>query len=197
METGKPCEREHDFALVLTGITELTSEAEDALFEAGCDDATLSLRFGRVYATFSRCALSRRDAILRAICDVRKANIGADVLRVDTCDLVTQSEIAHRIGRTRQLVHQYVNGIRGPGGFPPPACNLTDDSPLWYWCEVAYWLWQNDLIKEDVLRDAQADSVINLVLELQHQKKIAPELLEAATRFIESDCPCVVNESPN
>jgi hypothetical protein len=192
MKTGKPCDREHDFALVLTGITELTPKAEDALFETGCDDATLSLRFGRVYATFSRSASSRRDAILSAICDVRKANIGADVLRVDTCDLVTQAEIAHRIGRTRQLVHQYVTGKRGPGSFPPPACDLTDDSPLWYWCEVAYWLWQNDMIRGDTLKDAQADSVINLVLELQHQKRIAPELLEEATRYIECECPCIV-----
>jgi hypothetical protein len=70
---------EHNFSLVLTGIADLSPEVENSLFEAGCDDATLSLRSGRVYATFSRSAISRRDAILSAISDVRKANIGADV----------------------------------------------------------------------------------------------------------------------
>ena len=47
-------EREYDFALVLSGITELTPEVQDALFEAGCEDATISVRAGRVYLTFSR-----------------------------------------------------------------------------------------------------------------------------------------------
>ena len=47
---------EHDFTLVLTGITELTEQVESALSEAGCDDATLSTRCGRPYLTFSRLA---------------------------------------------------------------------------------------------------------------------------------------------
>ena len=145
-KTGKV--RDHDFTLVLSGITELTLEVQDALFEAGCDDATLSMRCSRPFLTFSRTAPTLKDALLSAISDVKKANIGAEVLRIDVCNLVTQSEIAHKIGRTRQLVHQYVTGERGPGGFPPPACNVSDDadSPLWYWCEVAYWLYQNNMI---------------------------------------------------
>ena len=118
MEPGTACECEHDFALVLTGIAELSSEAENALFEAGCDDGTISVRFGRIYMTFSRNAACLKDAILSAIRDVQSAKIGALVLRVDTCNLVTQADIARKIGRTRQLVHQYITGRRGPGGFP-------------------------------------------------------------------------------
>src|SRR5438128_2847676 len=102
METEKACEREHDFALVLTGISDLTAEVEDALFKAGCDDATLSIRVGRVYLTFSRTAPTLKDAIFSAIRNVRDAGIGADVLRIDECDLVTQAEIARRINRPRQ-----------------------------------------------------------------------------------------------
>jgi hypothetical protein len=169
-KTGTACEREHDFALVLTGITELSREAEDALFEAGCDDATLCVRYGRVYMTFSRSALSLKDAILSAIRDIRKAKIGADVLRVDACNLVTQAEIARRIGRVRQHIHQYVTGERGPGGFPPPACHITEQAPLWYWCEVAQWLWQNDMLKEEELREAQQVDTINVVLDLRYQR---------------------------
>jgi hypothetical protein len=85
-----------------------------------------------VFLTFSRTAASLKEAIFSAIGDVRKANIGADVLRVDVCNLVTQADIARKIGRTRQLVHQYITGVRGPGGFPSPACDITDGDPLWY-----------------------------------------------------------------
>jgi hypothetical protein len=186
METRTERDREHDFALVLTGITELTQAAEDALFEAGCDDATLSVRSGRVYLTFSRTAPTLKDAILSAIRDVKKAKIGGDVLRVDDCNLVTQADIARRIGRTRQLVHQYITGERGPGNFPAPACHICDESPLWYWCEVAYWLWQNDMIKEDVLRQAEQVNLINTVLELQHQRQMAPQLAEEILQSIGS-----------
>jgi hypothetical protein len=177
-------EKEYDFALVLTGIRELSPKVENALFETGCDDATLSRRFGRVYLTFSRRAPTLKDAILSAIRDVRKARIGADVLRIDSCDLVNQSEIARRIGRTRQLVHQYISGERGPGGFPPPVCHISDDAPLWMWCEVAHWLWQNDMIKEEVLREAQQVAVINDVLNLQHQKQLDPQLIEEVWRLV-------------
>ena len=178
METRNSCEAEHDFALVLTGITELTPEAEDALFEAGCDDATLSVRFGAVYMTFSRVAGSLKDAILSAIRDVRKANIGADVLRVDSCNLVTQAEIGRRMGRTRQLVHQYIAGTRGPGNFPPPCCYIAEGTPLWMWCAVAYWLRQNNMIKDEDLEKAQVIDGINGVLDYLHQWNIDPRLAE-------------------
>src|SRR5436305_10175909 len=85
--------KEHDFTLVLSGITELTPEVQDALFDAGCDDATPSMRCGRPFLTFTRAAPTLKDAILSAISDVKKANIRAEVLRIDVCNLVTQSEI--------------------------------------------------------------------------------------------------------
>jgi len=178
VEPKNTCDREHEFVLVLTGITELTSGVEDALFKAGCDDATISVRFGRVYLTFSRTAPSLKDAILSAVRDVKKGAIGADVLRVDDCPLVTQADIARKIGRSRQLVHQYIAGMRGPRGFPPPACHITDDAPLWYWCEVADWLFQKNMITEEAAREAQDVAVINNILELEHQRKLEPALVE-------------------
>lgn len=169
-------ETEYDFTLVLRGITDITDKAVDALYEAGCDDGTISVRSGCVFLTFSRRAGSLKDAIVSAIHDVRKANIGADVIRVDISNLVTQSDIARRIGRTRQLVHQYMTGQRGPGGFPPPACNISERAPLWNWCEVAYWLWQNDLVSDDVVREANEVAAINNVLELSQHKRLDPEM---------------------
>src|SRR5438445_12283161 len=62
--------KEHDFTLVLSGIADLTPEVQDALFEAGCDDATLSMCCGRPFLTFTRTAPTLKDAILSAISDV-------------------------------------------------------------------------------------------------------------------------------
>jgi hypothetical protein len=76
-----PAVREHDFTLILSGPAELTTELEDALFAAGCDDATLSVRGGRVYLDFTRSAASREDAVRSAVRDVRGA--GRDVLAVE------------------------------------------------------------------------------------------------------------------
>lgn len=179
-----PCDYEHDFTLVLTGITELTPEIANALLEAGCDDGTISMRSGRPFITFSRRAPSMKIAILSAIENVRKAGIGADVLRVDYCNLVTQADIARKIGRSRQLVHQYIIGQRGPGCFPSPVCGITDDVQLWYWCEVAYWLWENNMVREEVLRDAEEVEIINNVLELQRQKMNKPELTQEVIKSV-------------
>ncbi len=91
----------------------------------------------------------------------KKMISGAQVLRVDECDLVTPSEIARRIGRSRQLVQQYICGKRGPGGFPPPECHLTDHAPLWAWCAVSYWLVQNNLLRPEVGWNAEVVEAIN------------------------------------
>ena len=47
-EIKTTCEREFDFALILSTPTELTDDVADALFAAGCDDATPSFCYGRV-----------------------------------------------------------------------------------------------------------------------------------------------------
>jgi hypothetical protein len=187
-EIMKPnCEAEYDFALILGGVTELTSSVEDALFNVGCDDATVSMQYGLLYLEFSRSAASLEDAIISAINDVRKANIGAEVLRVDECNLVTASEIARRIGRSRQLVHQYMTGQRGPGGFPPPECHLTDHAPLWAWCAVSYWLVQNNLLRQEESRNAEVVEAINNWLESARQRHRYPQLLAEISRALQTE----------
>ena len=176
---------EHEFVLVLSGVTEIGRRVMDALFEAGCDDATPSLRYGRVYLTFAREAPSLRDAAFAAIRDVKRANIGANVESVDDCNLVSQADIARRINRTRQQVGQYVSGKRGPGGFPAPECGLTVGHPLWRWCEVSYWLWQNGIVGENVLNDSRVVATINSALELQHQRRHDSGLVDDVLRLIE------------
>ncbi len=180
-------DREYDFALILGGVADLTSPVEDSLFNVGCDDATLSMQYGLLYLEFSRSANSLSEAIISAIHDVRKANIGAEVLRVDECNLVTASEIARRIGRSRQLIHQYMSGQRGPGGFPPPECHLTDHAPLWDWCAVSYWLVQNNLLRQEEGRNAEVVQAINHWLESTRQRQRFPQLVDEITRGLQTE----------
>lgn len=184
-QTHNQREREYDFALIADGVDQLTPHVEDALFNAGCDDATLSVQYGRLYIEFSRSAKSLKDAILSAIHDVRKASVGANVLRVDECDLVTPSEIARRIGRSRQLVFQYINAQRGPGGFPPPECQLAEGAPLWAWCAVSYWLAQNDMIRPEEGWNAEVVSAINNWLETARQRQRNPQLVDEISRDLQ------------
>jgi hypothetical protein len=81
--TEPQSEREYDFVLELTGGVPLTAELDNALFETGCDDATTSVRSGRVYLTFSRRSSSMQTAISIAIEQVRSAHANIDVRRVD------------------------------------------------------------------------------------------------------------------
>lgn len=176
--TPKNYEQEYDFALVIGGSPDLTEQVENALFEAGCDDATFSIKYGLLFGEFSRSAMSLKDAILSAIQDVRKADIGADVLRVDESDLVTPSEIARRVGRSRQLVYQYITGKRGPGNFPAPECYLSERAPLWAWCAVSYWMAQNDIIRPEEGWNAEIVAAINNALESARQQKRHPDLVK-------------------
>ena len=172
-----PCRREYDFALVVDGITDLNDAAMNKQFRAGCDDATFSVRYGLVFAEFSRESESYPQALLSGIRDVRAAGVGAEVLRVNTCDLVTPADIARRIERSRELVSQYISGDRGPGHFPPPECFLADDKPLWMWCAVSYWLAENSLIRPEEYREAQFVWVVNEWLASQRSRHENPELI--------------------
>jgi hypothetical protein len=177
-------ERDHEFGLILQGVTELTTELEDALLEVGCNDATVSLQQGCIYLDFSRRATSFQAAILSAIADVRRAQKGLDVARIDDCNLVSPAEIARRIGRSRQLVHQYITGSRGPGNFPAPECNITGRAPLWNWCTVSRWLCVAQLMPSDQVENAEIVAAINTALDRHHQRKINPRLVAEIERSV-------------
>ena len=63
----------YEFTVFLDGLTEITEEAANALFEAGCDDASPASRDGQVWSTFHRQAPSLEAAIRSAVRDVNKA----------------------------------------------------------------------------------------------------------------------------
>jgi hypothetical protein len=71
----------YSFSLILAGVTEITVAMADALFEAGCDDASPWSCEGIVSVDFDREAESLGDAIGSAVKDVARA--GFSVARVD------------------------------------------------------------------------------------------------------------------
>ena len=70
----------HHFTLIVEGIDLQAEPTIDALFEAGCDDATVGRVDGVQYIDFDREAESLGEAIISAVRDVEKVD-GAAVLR--------------------------------------------------------------------------------------------------------------------
>src|SRR5437867_4984642 len=91
---------QHEFTLILEGPDVLTDENMNALFEAGCDDATFGTVDGQQYADFTREADSLASAAGSAIRQIEGAIPGIMVKRVEPDDLVTAAEIARRLHRS-------------------------------------------------------------------------------------------------
>lgn len=69
----------YQFTIALAGEwDEVTDEMADRLYEAGCDDATVVMRGGRISLAFVRLADNGTDAMLSAVRDVRKAGFEID-----------------------------------------------------------------------------------------------------------------------
>jgi predicted DNA-binding transcriptional regulator AlpA len=154
---------EHRFALTIRGA--LTGARLDALYEAGCDDATFSSKGELTFGDFDREAPSLPAAILSAIAAVETVE-DFEVLHIDLDELVWASEIAERTGRTRQSVDMLIQGQRGPGSFPAPASHATRN-PLWRWSEVEDWFARYEGRPADTVRSA-AIGAINGALEARH-----------------------------
>lgn len=127
----------YTFTVVIDGDAG-TDENIDALFDAGCEDATFSHSSAISYGDFDREAESLFDAVLSGIEAVESVG-GLHVRRVKSDDFVTVPEIAERLGRTRQSVYQLVNGERGAGDFPAAVSSTRGKGKVWDWSEVAAW----------------------------------------------------------
>jgi len=71
----------YQFNLILEGSHELTEDMADALFAAGCDDATPGVSNGVFTIDFDRKAESLEAAIHSAVRDVKRA--GYEVVRIE------------------------------------------------------------------------------------------------------------------
>ena len=170
--------KQYQFTLVLSGFNEITSELEDALFEAGCDDALINSRNGVIYLDFDRESNNFEDAVLSAMRNVFNAKIDAKITSIEPSHLVTVSDIARRSDLERQAIHMYLSGERGPGNFPSPILKVEDKSPLWLWSDVAYWLYKNDKnVSEEKYNTALCIEAFNAALASLDESLFEREVL--------------------
>jgi hypothetical protein len=76
--------RTHRFALILSGVMDLTPELADALYEATHGDIECNMRNGVAFLEVNRAARKLRDAITSAIREVEEAGVGVRVVRVES-----------------------------------------------------------------------------------------------------------------
>lgn len=141
----------YEFAVIAADVDPLDPEFENRFFDAGCNDATVSLQKGAIVLEFFRVASSLASAISTAVADVRR--VGATVERIEPDPLVSLSDIAKRSGLTRAAISNYVSGERCEG-FPPPVSRVMTQSPLWEWTDVACWLFKHGKVSDEVIADA-------------------------------------------
>jgi predicted DNA-binding transcriptional regulator AlpA len=69
----------------------------------------------------------------------RLEGLGSTIDDIDD-DLVDLSEIAARVGRSREAIRLWSSGKRGAGGFPLPVGVLPGSVKVWDWSSVNSWL---------------------------------------------------------
>jgi hypothetical protein len=150
----------------------------DALFEAGCDDATVGTgRPGMIGIQFAREASSAEEAMTTAINGVQRAIPGAVLVEAGP-DLVNLTDVAQLVGCTKQNIRKYASGeARRTGEVPFPFPAVTSATNLWHFAEVAVWLrrYAAMQVPESVAEVAKAAAKVNLE---RHQERVR-ELVEA------------------
>ena len=81
------------FILILSGVSEITSELADALYGATGGDIEFNMRDGIAFLVFDRTAASLHGAITSAISQVQGAGVGVRVVRVESDDANTIAKI--------------------------------------------------------------------------------------------------------
>ena len=99
-------------------------------------------------------------------------------LRVDQ-DLVSVSDIAQRVGRTRESVRLLVDAKRGPGRFPPPIGVVGDGTRVWPWAVVLEWF---DKVLGVDLGEKAVPPLTAAVLDVSFATRTSPGLATALGR---------------
>ncbi len=163
---------EYDFELKFT-LPSPDAEPEqfvNALYEAGCDDATVGLGLqGRVALSFTREATSAQEAVASAIADVTKAIPGAKLIEA-TPDYVGITDIAGFVGCSRQNIRKILidNSLA-----PTPVHSGT--TVIWHLANVLDWLKSKGSFKiEDRLIEMSfATMKVNVEKEVASVKRVA------------------------
>ncbi|PWG11198.1 hypothetical protein DF268_22945 [Streptomyces sp. V2] len=129
---------EYEFQFVVDGIDVDDEAAVDVVHEKF--DGLLTRHRDRHLLDVAETGASTIDAAHRIVVRLRKTLPGLRLLRIDP-DLVGVSDIAERVGNTRQNVQQWVNGERRAGSEPFPAPEgVAGRSAVWRWGDVNAWL---------------------------------------------------------
>jgi len=76
--------KHHEFTLILSGVSKITPDLANALYEATKGDIEFNLCNGVAFLEFRRAASTLREAILSAIHEVEGAEVGVRVVRVES-----------------------------------------------------------------------------------------------------------------
>lgn len=152
-----------EFSVIASGQNIEDDAFLNAVFEAGCDDATLSFQKGVIIADFAREAESFAKAVASACYQLHQA--GLKIERIEPDYLVSLSEIAERSKLSRQAISFYARGIRLEN-FPNPTARITSKHPLWDWYQVAEWLCRNNNLPEEVVIEAKVVREANIHVNL-------------------------------
>jgi hypothetical protein len=170
---NKTRNKEYEFTLVVDSIQDMTPEMAEALFEAGCDDATVGISGGVFEAIFHRESSSFEAAVLSAMSDIRKAVPEAAGFRLDHRDLVSQADIARRTGISRQTVNLYTmgkrtaSGKRDLGDFASPVSEC-DEGALYSWSDVTEWLRIRGLLPDEAAEEADSRRLVGSALDFAY-----------------------------
>lgn len=137
----------YHFTIVVRDARSDLAELEDKFFEAGCDDALLCSYNDTIYLEFDREAESAKQAITSALDNIR--SLGFKELIVEEQGYSTLAEMAERAGMTRQALSLYAKNKRGDGNFPRPMYGLASKSTMYFWPEVATWLFKQGKLNKN------------------------------------------------
>jgi hypothetical protein len=153
----------YNFTIIASGVDHNADDFEDKFFQAGCDDATISVQKGAIILEFSREERSFPRALLSAFLSVQKA--GAKVVHFEPDHLVSLTDIANRSELSKAAISLFANGQRGKD-FPAPIAKVTTDSPLWDWVAVARWMYRRKSLALHHVIEARIVRQANLALSM-------------------------------
>lgn len=163
------------FIEVIFGGLDIDDDAQiDALTDAGVMTAEpMDAGLVRMSAVVEHA--NAVDAALEFIESVVTAVPSATAIRAER-DLVSVTDIAHRVGLTREAVRHWSSGKRRSGEFPAPV-GSPSGSKIWEWSSVHSWLRTNLGIWDELELPAHADfSKLDHLLQQRAQERPAANL---------------------
>ena len=171
-----------EIALTLLLDAERLSDSQIKDLYTSVPDSTVSERNGRAFIGVDREAQDFSSAVVSVIEQVEHALPGVKVLAIEPEELVAQTDIAQRRGRSRESISLLVKGERGPGNFPKPRYEVGDRA-FWRWQEIERWFDAYEGRAPQLQHDAFVDAVNAALAMRQSQLALEPEELDELRRL--------------